>query len=24
MRICGDQSTSDEDVPVGYYELYVK
>ena len=24
MRVCGDQSTWDEDVPVGYYEIYVK
>ena len=24
MRVCGDQSTWDEDVPVSYYEIYVK
>ena len=24
MRVCGDQPTADEDVPVGYYEIYVK
>ena len=24
MRVCGDQSTNDEDVPVNYYEIYVK
>ena len=24
LRVCGDQSTPDEDVPVGLYEIYVK
>ena len=24
MRVCGDQETSDEDVPVNFYEIYVK
>ena len=24
LRVCGDQSTTDEDVPVSFYELYVK
>uniref|UniRef100_A0A1X7TL22 Fibrinogen C-terminal domain-containing protein n=1 Tax=Amphimedon queenslandica TaxID=400682 RepID=A0A1X7TL22_AMPQE len=24
LRVCGDQGTSNEDVPVGYYEIYVK
>ena len=24
LRVCGDQSTSDENVPVSYYEIYVK
>ena len=24
LRVCGDQSTADEDVPVGLYEIYVK
>ena len=24
MRVCGDQGTHDEDVPVSYYEIYVK
>uniref|UniRef100_A0A1X7U7U0 Fibrinogen C-terminal domain-containing protein n=1 Tax=Amphimedon queenslandica TaxID=400682 RepID=A0A1X7U7U0_AMPQE len=24
LRVCGDQSTGDEDVPVGLYEIYVK
>ena len=24
LRVCGDESTSNEDVPVGFYELYVK
>ena len=24
MRVCGDSGTADEDVPVSYYELYVK
>ena len=24
LRVCGDEGTSDEDVPVGYYEIYVK
>ena len=24
MRVCGDQPTTDEDSPVGYYEIYVK
>ena len=24
MRVCGDQDVSDEDVPVSYYEIYVK
>ena len=24
MRVCGDQSTTDEDSPVSYYEIYVK
>ena len=24
LRVCGDQRTSDEDVPVSFYELYVK
>ena len=24
MRVCGDQGTNDEDVPVNYYEIYVK
>ena len=24
LRVCGDQGTGDEDVPVSYYEIYVK
>ena len=24
MRVCGDQDTTDEDVPVNYYEIYIK
>ena len=24
MRVCGDQETDDEDVPVNYYEIYIK
>uniref|UniRef100_A0A1X7UAD5 Fibrinogen C-terminal domain-containing protein n=1 Tax=Amphimedon queenslandica TaxID=400682 RepID=A0A1X7UAD5_AMPQE len=24
LRVCGDQGTGNEDVPVGYYEIYVK
>ena len=24
LRVCGDEGTSDEDVPVGHYEIYVK
>ena len=24
LRVCGDQDTTDEDVPVSFYELYVK
>ena len=24
IRVCGDQNTNDEDVPVNYYEIYVK
>ena len=24
LRVCGDQGTSDQDVPVSFYELYVK
>ena len=24
LRVCGDQETIDEDVPISYYELYVK
>ena len=24
LRVCGDQSTADEDVPVSMYEIYVK
>ena len=24
LRVCGDQATSDEDVPVSFYEIYVK
>ena len=24
LRVCGDQGTDNEDVPVGYYEIYVK
>ena len=24
MRVCGDQETNDEDVPVNFYEIYVK
>ena len=24
MRVCGDQETNDEDVPVNYYEIYIK
>ena len=24
LRVCGDQSTNDEDTPVSFYELYVK
>ena len=24
LRVCGDESTSNEDVPVSYYEIYVK
>ena len=24
LRVCGDQSTGDEDTPVSYYEIYVK
>ena len=24
MRICGDQPTTDEDSPIGFYEIYVK
>ena len=24
MRVCGDESTSNEDVPANYYEIYVK
>ena len=24
LRVCGDQETDDEDVPVGYYEIYVQ
>ena len=24
LRVCGDQSTSDEDVPVSFYEIYIK
>ena len=24
LRVCGDQETTDEDVPVSFYELYVK
>ena len=24
LRVCGDESTGNEDVPVGYYEIYVK
>ena len=23
MRVCGDQETDDEDVPVNYYEIYI-
>ena len=24
LRVCGDEGTANEDVPVGYYEIYVK
>ena len=24
LRVCGDQGTNDEDVPVSFYEIYVK
>jgi hypothetical protein len=24
LRVCGDEGTNDEDVPVGLYEIYVK
>ena len=24
LRVCGDQSTGDEDTPFGYYEIYIK
>ena len=24
MRVCGDESTNNEDVPVSFYEIYVK
>ena len=24
LRVCGDEDTANEDVPVGYYEIYVK
>ena len=24
MRVCGDQETNDEDVPVNYYEIYIR
>ena len=24
LRVCGDEGTSNEDVPVNYYEIYVK
>ena len=24
LRVCGDQETTDEDSPVGYYEIYIK
>ena len=24
MRVCGDEGTNNEDVPVNYYEIYVK
>uniref|UniRef100_A0A1X7VMY6 Fibrinogen C-terminal domain-containing protein n=1 Tax=Amphimedon queenslandica TaxID=400682 RepID=A0A1X7VMY6_AMPQE len=24
LRVCGDEGTDDEDVPVGYYEIYVQ
>ena len=24
LRVCGDESTGNEDVPVGYYEIYIK
>ena len=24
LRVCGDEATANEDVPVGYYEIYVK
>ena len=24
LRVCGDQSTTNEDVPVSFYEIYIK
>jgi hypothetical protein len=24
LRICGDESTDNEDVPIGFYEIYLK
>ena len=24
LRVCGDEGTNNEDVPVGFYEIYIK